>query len=246
MQELSHDTPRASHVSLVTDKLGLGVLLYSYAILLGAMYIFGYWRAFGFDIFPYASSIDYISAPLNRLFVLVSAPVLFSLVLFSQSDRKDNTFLAKLSFYLIFLYAISFAYDFYQAITGFLQSDFHYENETSVLVISALLFVASCGFAYRIYRHGNSLLTSATALILIQVAATASAGYADGKAIFNGASNVFFLDNKNLCEPGGIRDWVYLGKFSTKTFFMNTIDKRLCVNDSGSFNLISRKFAEDL
>ena len=246
MQESSHSMPNASNITLITDKLGLGVLLYAYAMLLGAMYIFGYWRAFGFDIFSYAAPIDYISAPLNRLLVLVSAPVLFSLVLFSQSARTDSKFLRKLSAYLIFLYALGFSYDFYQAMTGFFRSDFDYENEKSVLVISALLFAAGCGFAYRIYRHENGLLTSATALILIQLAATVSAGYSDGKAIFNGAANVFFLDNKNLCEPGGIRDWVYLGKFSSKTFFMNTIDKRLCVTDSGSFNLISRKFAERL
>ncbi|MGB1562851.1 MAG: hypothetical protein ACPHN2_15240 [Sinimarinibacterium flocculans] len=246
MQDPSESARNPISVAVVTDKLGLGVLLYAYAMLLGATYLFGYWRAFGFDVFPYVSSIDYISAPLNRLLVLVSGPILFALVLFSQADRAASKFVVRLSLYLIFLYALSFAIDFYQAASRFVLSDFHYENEKSVLVISVILFAASCGFTYRLIRHESNVLTCATALILVQLGGSLSAGYSDGKAIFSGAANVFFLDNRDLCESGGVRDWVYLGRFSSKTFFMNTIDKRLCVTDTGSFNLKSRKFAEGL
>ncbi len=246
MQDSSHPQSRISSVYLATDKLGLGVLLYAYATLLGATYIFGYWRVIGFDVFPYASSIDYISAPLNRLLVLVSAPILFSFVLFSQSDRKDSKLIARVSVYLIFLYSFGFCYEYYRGLMGFFENDFHYENEKSVLVLAFVLFAAGAGISYRIYKDDKSIFTCVAALVLMQLACTVSAGYRDGKAVFNGAANVFFLDNKEVCEPNGVRDWVYLGKFSTKSFFMNTIDKRLCITEAGSYKLSSRKFAEGL
>lgn len=246
MHDPSQVQSRTSSIYSATDKLGLGVLLYAYATLLGATYLFGYWRAIGFNVFPYVSSIDYISAPLNRLLVLVSAPIFFSFVLFSQSDRKDSNFIVRVSAYLIFLYALGFGYEYYRAVVGFFQSDFHYENEKSVLVLAFVLFAAGGGFTYRIFKHDRRVSTCAAALVLMQLAGTVSTGYQDGKSIFNGAANVFFLDSKDLCEPHGVRDWVYLGKFSTKTFFMNTIDKRLCITDAGSYKLSSRKLAEGL
>ncbi|WP_404301141.1 hypothetical protein [Alicycliphilus denitrificans] len=246
MQDSLQAQSRTSSVYLAADKLGLGVLLYAYATLLGAIYIFGYWRAIGFDVFPYASSIDYISAPLNRLLVLVSVPILFSFVLFSQSDRKDGNFIVKLSGYLILLYSVSFGFDYYRAVMAFFGNKFHYENEKSVLVLALVLFAASVGISYRIYKHDKSIFTCVAALVLMQLAGTVSAGYRDGKAVFNGAANVFFLDNKDICEPNGIIDWVYLGKFSTKSFFLNTIDKRLCITEAGSYKLSPQKFAEGL
>lgn len=246
MQDPSRVQSRTSSIYSTTDKLGLGVLLYAYAISLGATYIFGYWRAIGFNVFPYVSSIDYINAPLNRLLVLVSVPIFFSFVLFSQSDRKDSNCIVRVFAYLIFLYSLGFGYEYYRAVVGFFQSDFHYKNEKSVLVLAFVLFAAGIGLTYRIYKHDRSVSTCAAALVLMQLAGTVSAGYLDGKTIFNGADHVFFLDSKDLCEPYGVRDWVYLGKFSTKTFFMNTIDKRLCITDAGSYKLSSRKLAEDL
>ncbi|WP_150302906.1 hypothetical protein [Pseudomonas saliphila] len=246
MQKPSHSALNSSSISFVTDKLGLGVLIYAYAMLLGSAYIFGYWRVFGFDVFPYASSIDYISAPLDRLLILISAPLLFSLVLFSQSDHTDSELLKNLSAYLILLYSIAFGIAYYQAISRFIRSDFHYEDENSVLALAAALFFAGCCFTYRIFKHEKSALICSSALILMQLAGTVAAGYSDGKAIFNGAANTFFLENKNLCEPEGARDWVYLGKFSSRVFFMNTIDKRLCITVADSFSLTPRKFAEGL
>ncbi len=246
MQDPSYNPSKSSSFSFGADKLGLGVLVYAYAMLLGAAYIFGYWRVFGFDIFPYLSTIDYISAPLSRLLVLVAAPVLASLVFFSQSDRTESRFLSKISTYLVALYVIAFANNYYRAVARFVQADFYYENEKTVLVFAALLFLAGCGFTYRMLKRETNVVTCAAALILMQLAGTISAGYSDGKAIFNGAENVFFLEDKHLCDPGAVRDWVYLGKFSSETFFMNTIDKRLCLTDASSFRLTSRRFSEGL
>lgn len=242
MPDLTPPQTRTSNFYLDTDKLGLGVLLYAYATLLGATYIFGYWRAIGFDVFPYASPIDYISAPLDRLLVLVSAPILFSFVVFGQSDRKDNSLFLKISTYLILLYSLVFVFEYYRAVTNFFQSEFHFENEKSVLTLAIVLFAAGGGLTYRIRKYHRSVLTCALALVLIQLAGTISAGYQDGKGIFNGATHVYFLDNKDLCEQEGvgIREWVYLGKFSTRTFFLNTIDKRLCITEVGSYKLSSR------
>ena len=129
---------------------------------------------------------------------------------------------------------------------GFFENDFHYENEKSILVLAFVLFAAGTGIAYRIYKHEKSIFACATALVLMQLAGTVSAGYRDGKAVFNGSANVFFLDNKEICEQNEVRDWIYLGKFSTKSFFLNTIDKRLCITDVGSYKLSSRKFTEGL
>lgn len=73
-----------------------------------------------------------------------------------------------------------------------------------------------------------------------------SAGYSDGKAVFHGAERVYFLDNKELCDASGVRDWVFLGRFTEHTFFMNTVDKRLCLTAEKNFKLVSRKFSEKL
>lgn len=55
-----------------------------------------------------------------------------------------------------------------------------------------------------------------------------------------------FSCQKEFCEPAGVRDWVYLGKVSDQTFFMDTIDKHLCITGEKNFKLISRKVKENL
>lgn len=36
-------------------------------------------------------------------------------------------------------------------------------------------------------------------------------GYSNGKTVFNGAEEVHFLDNRELCEEEGNAQWVFLG-----------------------------------
>ncbi|MFG0714504.1 hypothetical protein ACF8O9_16890 [Stenotrophomonas geniculata] len=230
----------------LNDRLGIGVMLYAYATLLGASYIFSYWRPFGFDIFPYASAIDYVSAPLNRVLVLISVPALVSLLLFRSCEINNSRLIRQASILLNAFYAIGFTHEYYLAIRLFIQFDFYYRNEESVLVIAAILFVASLAFAFRSIINRNDLLFGVTALVMMQLALTVSAGYRDGKTVFNGADNVFMLDNKEICDPLDPRGWVYLGRYSDKSFFMNTIDKRICITKSDSIKLSSRKFSENL
>jgi hypothetical protein len=228
------------------DKLGLGVLLYAYAVLLGAAYLFAFWRTIGFDIFPYLSLQDYISAPFNRVIVLVATPLLFALLVFGRKGTSDVGPSRDVFVYLLAMYSVAFVLQQYEAISRYLQHGFHFENERSVLFIATALFLASLGLSYHIYRSSPKFHLQVFAFILVQTAVSMSAGYSDGKTIYHGAANVYFLDNKELCETGGARDWVYLGKFAEHAFFMNTIDKRLCVSGEKNFKLVSRKFKEGL
>lgn len=244
------NTPRFRQLQTSTDsrieKLGLGIFLYAYAVLLGASYLFAFWRAIGFNIFPYLSLQDYLSAPLNRIVVLVAAPALFSLVIFRQKISSYFKGYQDISLYLIFLYAIAFLIEYYKSVSIFIQHDFSFPNERTVLALASILFLASMGLTFHIYRTLTSLSIQALALILIQTAIAMSAGYHDGKTIYTGAVQVYFLDNKEVCETGGVRDWVYLGKYTDHTLFLNTIDKRLCLSGEKNFKLVSRKFSEKL
>lgn len=124
--------------------------------------------------------------------------------------------------------------------------EFAFRNEISVLFITAVLFLGGIWFGYWIYKKRENVHIQIASLLLLQVALSMSAGYSDGKAIFNGAGNVMFLDNKTLCEEKGVRDWVLVGKFTDHTFFMNTIDKRLCITAEKNYKLISRMYKEGL
>lgn len=226
------------------DKLGLGVLLSGYAVFLGASYLFAFWRPFGFSIFPYLGLQDYVSAPLNRIAVLVAPPIVFAAIVFGGRRFDERRLVRKVSFYLIFLYGIAFVKEFYQAAARYLSADFHFANEATVLLIAVLLFAAGAVLAFYAHRTASELSVQVAALILTQSAVSVVAGYSDGKALFNGALQVHFLDNKELCEPEGVRDWVYLGVFGGRTFFMNTIDKRLCLTDEKNIRLVSRQVKE--
>lgn len=70
-------------------------------------------------------------------------------------------------------------------------------------------------------------------------------GHSHGKTVFNGAEEVHFLDNRELCEKEGDAQWVFLGYFSNSSIFMNTADKRLCFTDAKNYRLVSRKILEN-
>jgi hypothetical protein len=228
------------------EKLGTGVLLYAYAVLLGASYLFAFWRPFGFNVFPYLGLQDYVSAPLNRVLVLVATPLVFAAVMFGRRPSELGSLSRDISWYLVALYGVAFVKEFYQAVSRYVAIDFHFANETSVLAIAALLFGAGVCLAYYSHRALAEMPVQIAALVLVQSSVSMAAGYSDGKVIYNGAAQVHFLGNKELCEPGGIRDWVFLGRFGGQTFFMNTIDKRLCLTDQKNIRLISRQVKEGI
>lgn len=228
------------------EKLGIGVLLYAYAVLLGACYLFAFWRPIGFNIFPYLALQDFVTAPLNRVSVLVATPIVFALITLSIRRAHPSNIKSDIFFYLLFLYVFAFLKDLYEAIFRYVTVDFHYTNELNVLVYAVLLFCAGISATYYAYQSLPALRIQIAALVLVQSSVTMVAGYSDGKAVYNGAAEVHFLGNKELCEPGGLRDWVLLGSFGGQTFFMNTIDKRLCLTTEKNIKLVSRQRTEGL
>lgn len=245
---MSTPTPAntSTEVNLGLEKLGIGFLLYAYAIFLGASYLFAFWRPFGFNVFPYLGLQDYVSAPLNRIIVLVAIPLVFAVIIFGRrsSELKDLT--RDLTLYLVAMYGIVFVMEFYQGISRYVTIDFHFANETSMLAIVVLFFSTGVYLVYYSHRTSADLSIQIAALVLVQSSVAMAAGYNDGKTIYNGAAQVHYLGNKELCEPEGIRDWVLLGSFGGQTIFMNTIDKRLCLTDQKNIRLISRQFKERL
>jgi hypothetical protein len=87
---------------------------------------------------------------------------------------------------------------------------------------------------------------ASSALALVQSSAALAAGYKGGKAVFNGVVEVHFLDNREVCEKEGKAAWVFLGRFSNGSFFMNTADKRLCITEEKNYRLVSRKIVGNL
>lgn len=245
MKTVSNRRNRAP-ADLGLEKIGLGVFLYAYAVFLGACYLFAFWRPIGFNIFPYLSIQDYLSAPLNRIAVLIAIPLIFAATFLSGARNGQIRFKGYILIYLIFLYTFVFVSDFYQATSLFLDVNFYFENEKSVLLIAALLFTIGAGLAIYSFRALPWLPLQITALVLVQAAVSMIAGYKDGKTVYNGAQQVYFLENKEVCEKDGVRDWLHLGTFSSQTFFMNTIDKRLCITDQKNLLLVSRKVKERL
>lgn len=228
------------------DKLGAGVLLYAYAVLLGACYLLAFWRPIGFNIFPYLGLHDYVSAPLNRVSVLVATPLVFACIVFGVSRSQTRNQRKEIFFYLIALYSVVFLKDIYQALFRYFAINFHFANELNVIIYAICLFSAGMSAAYYSYRFSTSLHVQIAALVLVQSSVSMAAGYSDGKAVYSGAIEIHFLENKEICDPGGIRNWVFLGSFGGQTFFMNTIDKRLCLTAEKNIRLVSRQVKEGL
>lgn len=123
----------------ISEKLNVTLILYAYAITLGALYLFAFWRPFGFSIFPYMSLQDYISAPLNGIvllliFPLVSYPMFLLLTEF-------NTYVLKLCLFgLVILYNGLAVYYLIGDVNLLLQASFQYQNENSILILARFLF----------------------------------------------------------------------------------------------------------
>lgn len=228
------------------EKIGIGTAIFAYAVGLGAAYLFAFWRPIGFDIFPYLSLQNYISLALNRVVALVLFPAIAATAFFSNSFASPHSSLRKVSLYLVGTYSIGALSQQYEAIELYINHPFYYRNEVTALLISISLLIASIAISYRTYKHITDSNQKVISVIFVQASIVIAAGYCDGKAIHNGADNVFFLGNKDLCEENGERDWVYLGKFSDSTFLMNTIDKRICITGAKDIKFISRKIKENL
>lgn len=227
------------------EKLSGGLLIYGYAIALGIAYIFSFWRPIGFNIFSYLTPTDILLSPLNRL-LGISITIFLVLIINTELENKK----IKLPFYgflsLIVIIYIYFAKEFVKSISLFMKFDFFFLNEKSILYFCGLFIFISVALTIRSFINRTDKLSQVLAVALAHIALSMSAGYSDGKTIFNGAENVHFLEQKELCEKGGVRDWVYLEKFGGNVFFLNTIEKRICILNEIKFNLSSRKYKEGL
>jgi len=56
----------------IDSKLNSSIVAYSYSVVLGASYIFAFWRPIGFNIFPYLSLKDFLTTLLTGLLWLFS------------------------------------------------------------------------------------------------------------------------------------------------------------------------------
>jgi hypothetical protein len=89
------------------------------------------------------------------------------------------------------------------------------------------------------------ILVLGLVLALAQMCAVLAIRYSHGKTVFNGAEEVHFLDNRELCEKEGNAQWIFLGHVSNSSISMNTADKRLCFTDAKNYKLVSRKILEN-
>ncbi len=228
----------------ILEKINATVLLYAYSILLGALYLFAFWRPFGFSIFPYLALQDYISAPLNQLVVLIAFP--FLLIPLTLLPMKLEGFFKIFIVGLLVSYGALSLYYLIQGVQLLLQHSFHYRNESNVLFFSAFLTFSSLVIATQARGSPHAAKILILAVALAQSSTVVAAGYKDGKILFNGAAEVHFLDNREVCEKEGRERWVFLARFSNSSIFIHAIDKRLCITEEKNYRLVSRKIIENL
>ena len=227
-------------------KISIGLLLYGYAIALGATYLFALWRPIGFNIFPYLSPTDLLTIPFNRLSILL-APILLLAVLpvgehlVGDKERRDKL----LRLVLVATLALA-ALDYIRSLLVIISHGAAFQNEKSIFVILALFFIIAVGLCVRFFRSSGTILHAAGCIVLCQLVLVASNGYRDGKFLYIGAMPVHYLQQRQLCSPPDYGQWVYLDKYGQNVFFLNTKDKRLCVLDTLKFNLVDRRVFDSL
>lgn len=228
----------------IGEGLSQSLILYAYAVFLGAGYILAFWRPLGFNIFPYLAPTDLILSPLNRvsmLLAMVVLPVMFN------ADLKQKALKSGVGLVVLVLvhYVVGLS-DLIKSIRAFIDFGFRFENESSLIFVAISSLLASVFMLIKGVVPGSGIAPKIMSIVLAQFQMVICAGYSDGKALFNGASNVHFLEQKEMCDGKDIRDWVYIEKYGGGVFFMNTVDKRLCLLKESKFNLIPRKYAEGL
>ncbi len=227
------------------DKIGASVLLYSYAMFLGAAYLFAFWRPIGLNIFPYLQPLDYIAVPLNRLAVL-AAPILIALSMKIDFAKQTISPWEKWTLAgLVLGYSVGFILEFIKSVTLFMSIDNGFRNEKTVLMVCLAMFLMAIALTVLSLRKSIPIFFQTMALIMLQIAEVMSAGYGDGKAIYNGGENVLF-ETSGVCNNALPGSWVYLDRFGSEVLFLNTYSKTICVRDKPDFDLIPRKRVEVL
>lgn len=232
--------------SFADVKVSGGLLLYGYAVALGATYLFSLWRPLGFNIFPYMSAGDLLTVPFNRLSVLLAPILLLAALPLGEHLVGDKVRRDKLLRVVLILSLSLAALDYTQALFVIARQGASFVDEKSVFVVLALFLVMAVGFCLRFFRSTGTPVHAAACIVLCQLVLASANGYKDGKFLYYGAEPAQYLQQKELCAPPNYGQWVYLDKYGQNVFFMNTLDKRLCVLDSLRFNLVDRRVAERL
>ena len=146
---------------------------------------------------------------------------------------------------LLLFYNATSIYYFIGGIYLLQQESFQYQSENSLVIVVFGFIVATWAIAIAA-RRSNSLQLLVIGLLLAQMCTVLAIGYHHGKTIFNGAIEVHFLDNSDVCDTKGNAQWVFLGHFSNSSIFMDAKDKRLCFTDAKNYRLVSRKILENL
>jgi hypothetical protein len=225
-------------------KIRAGLLLYGYAIALGATYLFSLWRPLGFNAFPYLSAIDLLTVPFNRLSVLLAPILLLAAMPLGEHLVGDDKRRDKLLRVLLILSLALAALDYVHSLLAIIGHGAEFRNEKSVFAILALFFMIAVGYCVRYFRSTGRIIHATACIVLCQLILVSSNGYRDGKFLHIGAGDVHFLQQKELCAPPDYGQWVYIDKYGQNAFFINTADKRLCILDSLRFNLVERRVAE--
>lgn len=227
-----------SRINYAFNNVGVGVAIYAYAVMLGAAYLLAFWRPFGFNVFSYLSLSDYVASSFSRLIIVLIAPLFGFLFLFRDSFWIKENF-KYFSIAIILLHFYGSAVNLYDSFELYRKFEFSYSNELSLIIFSLILCIFSA-FFFLFNVRKIEYYSFVTVIVFLQISSLLSIGYKDGKQIYNGADRVMYLDNIDLCEKNGVRDWVYLAHYSGKSFFMNTIEKRICILNDKEFVLRPR------
>jgi hypothetical protein len=232
--------------SFTEMKISGGLLLYGYAVALGATYLFSLWRPLGFNIFPYMSATDLLTVPFNRLSVLLAPILLLAALPLGEHLVGDKIRRDKLLRVVVSLSLSLAALDYAQSLLIIARQGAVFENEKSIFVVLALFLMMAVAFCLRFFRSAGAPMHAAACIVLCQLVLASTNGYKDGKFLYYGAMPARYLQQKEMCSPPNYGQWVYLDKYGENVFFMNTLDKRLCVLDTLRFNLVDRRVAERL
>ncbi len=202
--------------TLLSDKLNAAFLIYAYAVLLGAMYLFAFWRPFGFSVFPFMDLGDYISVPLNNVIVLIAFPFL-ALPMHLQRLELNPPVFKNGMLILIFLYSILAIYYCISDIQLFLTHSFRYPNESNVLWVIGALVAATGAITLLAQASPNEtthFFLLAFALILAQSSAVLGAGYNDGKTYLQRRSTSSLPRHSGGVRKGGKSAVGFVARFS--------------------------------
>ena len=220
-------------------------MLYAYAVFLGAAYLLAFWRPFGLTPFPFLSLTDFITTPLDRVIVLVAVPLLPLPAILTRLHLRGAA-VRNFGLTLVVLHALFALTYTAEAIYAHWTMPFSYRKEFTILFAASLLTSIGLMIVWEAVRVQSRLSRLVVALGVFQCAAVLAAGYKDGKAIYNGALEVHFLETKELCEKNSERSWVLVGRFTEVAVFMDTLDKRLCVTAEKSYRLRPRAVFEPI